>query len=232
MGVRIFETDPDAKPKPRRQFANDVAFQFRSGRMANNRPQSLADWRVTSGDPEVAKAIALLMGGTVDEWETSKEDFLEVLTDTNTVQVVIDGTKAINARMILWGRSGPIHECDGVEFLSPDEDRGTPCGCPPLLADRKAAARAGRGPQPNTTVSFRLAEDYDLGIGKFTSTSWDLVSVLHEIEDELERIGGEALCTLSLELVQFTTSAGKNVEYRKPVIKVLKSWNDAIAEER
>jgi hypothetical protein len=56
--------------------------------------------------------------------------------------------------------------------------------------------------------------------------------VLHEIEDELERIGGEALCTLSLELVQFTTSAGKNVEYRKPVIKVLKSWNDAIAEER
>lgn len=200
------------------------AFQFRSGRMANNRPQSLADWRVTTGDPEVAKAIGLLMGGSPNEWETSKDDSLEVLTNASSVSIVIDGPKAINARMILWGRSGPIHECDGVEFLSPDEDKGKPCGCPALLADRKAFARSGHGPQPNTTVIFRLAEDYDIGIGKFTSTSWDLVAVLDEVKSDLERIGGEALCTLSLELVQFTTSAGTNVEYRKPAIKVIEPF--------
>ncbi|MFD9280251.1 hypothetical protein ACFWD7_23600 [Streptomyces mirabilis] len=191
--------------------------------MVNNRPESLANWRVTTGDPEVAGAIAQLMGGTPEAWETAKDDCLEVLTTTSSVQIVVDGTKAINARMILWGRSGPPHECDGVEFLSPEKDKGTPCGCPRLLAERKVSARSGRGPQPNVTVSFRLAEDYDLGIGKFTSTSWDFASVLHEIENDLDRVGGEALCTLSLELVQFTTSSGQNVEYRKPVIKVLSS---------
>jgi hypothetical protein len=31
MAVRIFETDPHSKPKPRRQFADDYAFRFRSG---------------------------------------------------------------------------------------------------------------------------------------------------------------------------------------------------------
>jgi hypothetical protein len=202
-------------------MSDNSAFQFRSGRMANNRPQSLADWRVTTGDPDVAKAVAQLMGGTPQEWETSKDDFLEVLTTTDSVQVVIDGPKAIKALAILWGQSGPIHECNGVEFLSPDKDKGKPCGCPALLADRKAAARSGRGPQPNTTVSFRLAEDYHLGVGKFTSTSWDFVGALPEVQDALDAVGGEALCTLSLELLQFTTSTGQNVQYRKPVVKVL-----------
>ncbi|MEE1835774.1 recombination directionality factor [Streptomyces sp. SP17KL33] len=228
--LRIFETDPDAKPKPRPKYDNEVDFQFRSGRMVGNKPQSLAHWRVTAAEPEVADAIAQLMGGSPAEWDTSKDDALEVLTNTSRVQVVIDGPQAIKSTLILWGRNGPIHECDGAYSLL-DEDRGEPCGCPRLMADRKALARSGRGPAPNTTVRFRLAEDYDLGVGKFVSTSWNLVEVLHEVEDELSDIEGEALCELSLELVQFTNAAGQNVEYRKPVITVLKAWSDAIAEE-
>lgn len=231
MAVRIFETDPDSKPKPKRQFANDLAFRFRSGMTdEGGKPMSLSEWRVTTGDPEVADAVAQLYGGKAEEWETSKEDFLQVLTNASAVQVVIDGPKAIRSALILWGRQGPIHECDGVYFLSPEEDAGTPCGCPSLLAERKAQARSGRGPAPHTTVNFRLAEDYDLGVGSFSSTSWDLLTVLHEVENALEEIEGEALCELSLELVEYTTKQGRHVMYRKPVIKVLKSWSKAIAD--
>lgn len=236
MATRIFETDPDAKPKPRVSYSKaEVDFFLRSGMQVPNakgklEPTSLAEWRVTTGDPEIADAVSQLLGGVPQEWDTPKDDALQVLTTSAKVQVVLSGSGAIQDKLILWGRQGPVHECDGMYFLSPEEDAGTPCGCPSLLADRKAQARAGRGPAPHTTVSFRLAEDYDLGAGQFTSTSWDLLTTLHEVRNDLDRIDGEALCELSLELVEYDTKAGRHVEYRKPVITVIKSWSDAIAD--
>jgi hypothetical protein len=225
---RIYETDPGSKPKAR--FANDYVGRFRSGMTQNNRPVSLPEWRVTTGDPDTAEAIAELMGGRPEEWDTTGEDAMQVLTDRDSVEIVIDGSKAIRSRMILWGRQGPIHECDGVDFLSPEEDKGKPCGCPPLLVDRKAAAKSGRGPAPSVEVTFRLAEDTELGKFRFVSSSWELVKVLHEVEDALDRVGGPALCKLSLELVEFVTKDGKPVSYRKPVVRVIKAYADAIAD--
>lgn len=230
MAVRIFETDPDAKPKPRPSYANEEPdFRFRAGKMNGRSPQALEAWRVTTGDKEIAESIAQLMGGSVNEWQTSKDDFLEVLTGKDSVEVVIDGSKAIKSTLILWGMRGPIHECDGVMSLMA-EDYGQPCGCPPLLKERKQLAKSGRGPAPNTKVSFRLAEDYDLGVGQLVSTSWELVKVLHEIENDLDEIQGEALCELNLELVEYEHSTFGHVRYRKPVIKVIKPWSEAIAE--
>ncbi|WP_194292724.1 recombination directionality factor, partial [Streptomyces katsurahamanus] len=173
MALRIFETDPAAKPKPR-QFSEDFVGRFRSGRMVGNRPESLATWRVTTGDPAVADAVSKLMGGTSSEWETTGEDFNEIVTETDKILVVIDGSQGVKADMQLWGRSGLIHHCDGVEFLSPEEDKGEPCGCPPLMEDRKAQDKSGRGPKPHTNVVFRLADDYHLGKFRFQSTSWKL----------------------------------------------------------
>ncbi|MBO0654046.1 hypothetical protein J1792_15070 [Streptomyces triculaminicus] len=227
MSLRIFETDPESRPKPR--FSSDTVGRFRSGRMAGNRPESLSAWRVTTGDPEVADAVAKTYGGRPEEWETSAEDRLEVLTEADAMKIIIDGPQAIRSRMVLWGRQGPIHECDGVEFLSPEEDKGTPCGCPALLADRKAAAKTGRGPAPSVEVTFSLADQPDLGRFRFVSGSWELVKVLHEVENKLEAVGGPALCTLRLELVEFQTKSGIDVRYRKPVIDVHKAVQPAEA---
>ncbi|MFJ9671099.1 hypothetical protein ACIRP5_09975 [Streptomyces sp. NPDC101221] len=229
MALRIFETDPAAKPKPR-QFADDFVGRFRSGRMVGNRPESLGSWRITTGDPEVADKVSELYGGKPAEWETTGEDFNEVITETDKVLIVVDGPGALTADMKLWGRSGLIHHCDGVEFLSPDEDKGQPCGCPPLMEDRKAQAKSGRGPAPNTSLVFRLADDYHLGKFRFQSSSWKLAEVVHEIDAALSAHKGEVLAELSLELVEFTTKAGRDVSYRKPVVKVLKPWAEAIAD--
>lgn len=236
MAVRIFETDPDAKPKQRASFSKaDIDFFFRSGMQVEDdrgrkTPVSLAEWRVTAGDPAIADAIAQLYGGAPQEWDTAKDDALQVLTNASAIQIVLSGADAIRDKLVLWGRSGPVHECDGMYFLSPEEDMGKPCGCPELLADRKGAARNGRGPAPHTTVTFRLAEDYNLGLGSFTSTSWDLLTTLHEVRNDLDAVGGEALCELSLELVEYTTKKGREVSYRKPVIRVIKSWADALTD--
>ncbi|MFG3036848.1 hypothetical protein ACGF1Z_29760 [Streptomyces sp. NPDC048018] len=228
MALRIFETDPDAMPKG--SFSDDTVGRFHSGRSVNGIPEALSEWKVSTGDPEVAAAIAQLMGGTPEETDSTSENFIEILTDAKRVKVVLAGPDAITSDMKLWNGSVLIHHCDGVEFLSPDEDRGKACGCPALMEDRKAAAKTKRGPSPSITVNFRLAEDYELGLFRFQTGSWKLAETLHEIGNALDKVKGEALAELSIELVEYTTKKGRDVSYFKPVVKVLKSWSDAVAE--
>ncbi|MFD4141577.1 hypothetical protein [Streptomyces sp. NPDC058572] len=230
MAIRIFETDPDALPKG--TFSDDTVGRFHSGRSVNGIPEALSDWKVTTGDPDVAAAIAQLMGGQPEETDSTSENFIEILTGTNRVKVVLSGASAVSSDMKLWNGNVLIHHCDGVEFLSPETDKGIACGCPPLMDDRKANAKTKRGPSPSISVLFRLAEDYDLGLFRFQTSSWKLAEVLHEIENALDKVGGEALAELSIELVEYTTKKGRDVSYFKPVIKVMKSWNDAVAEPK
>lgn len=227
---RIWDTDPDAKPKSRGSFADDIVGRFRSGRLVGKLPESLSNWRVTTGDPEVADRIAALFGGAPTGWETEKEDNLEVLTDAPSVRIVIDSSSAIDASMKLFGSNGLIHHCDGVDFLSPEEDKGTPCGCPASLQDRKDKAKSGRGPKPSIDLTFRLADAPDLGIFRFNSGSWELVKVLHEVIEAVDVAGGADAdgkggspveASLAIEHVAYTTKAGRDVAFNKPVIKVL-----------
>lgn len=215
---RLWDTDPDAAPK-KRQFSDDFVGRFRSGRLVGKQPESLSAWRVTTGDPTVADGIARLMGGEPEEWDTDKEDNIEILTDAQSVEIIIESSDKIDASMKLFGLQGLAHHCDGVEFLSPEEDKGEPCGCPPLLQDRKDKARAGRGPKPSIDVVFRLAEAPDLGIFRFNSGSWELVKVLHEVIADVDAYDGPVRATLAIEHVSYT-KAGRDVAYNKPVIKV------------
>ena len=46
-----------------RGVENDVVGRFRSGHQINKRPAALSEWRVTTGDPEVAEKIHDILGG-------------------------------------------------------------------------------------------------------------------------------------------------------------------------
>ncbi|MFJ9694917.1 hypothetical protein [Kitasatospora sp. NPDC101183] len=224
-GLRIYETDPDAKPRPR-SFADDIVGRFRAGRMTGRQPESLSEWRVTTGDPTVADRIAEMLGGEPAAWETEAEDNTEILTSTPSVDIVIDGASSVQSDMRLYGQFGgePIHWCDGVEFLD-DDNKGQPCGCPELLVDRKALAKSGRGPKPNISLVFKLEEAPELGHFRFRTGSWDLAKVLHEVLEALDEVGGPARARLSIEEVNFTIKngpkKGTNVSYNKPVVKIL-----------
>ncbi|GGX26755.1 recombination directionality factor [Streptomyces chryseus] len=234
----IWETDPDAKPKPRTtSFADDIVGRFRSGRLVGKTPESLNEWRVTTGDPAVAAVIERLMGGTAEEWDTDKEDNLQILTDSKSVEVIIDSSDAIDASMKKFGFQGLEHHCDGVKYLSDDDPTlvGEPCGCPPLLEDRKAAAKSGKGPKPSVDVVFKLAAHPELGYFRFNSGGWSLVKVLHEVIEDIDTVGGRVeetpftkgspgkpvRASLTIEHVAYTTKAGRDVAYNMPVIKAL-----------
>ncbi|OKI19284.1 hypothetical protein [Streptomyces sp. CB03911] len=237
MALRIFETDPDAKPKQRVSFADDFVGRFRSGRMVGTgrqaRPESLNEWRVTTGDPVVAAKVAELFGGTPGSWDTDSEDSTEILTEAPSVPVIIDSADALTSDMRLYGAMGgePIHWCDGMYFLDEDQ-KGQPCGCPELLVDRKALAKSGRGPKPAIVLVFRLADAPDLGKFRFRTGSWDLAKVEHEVKNALDEVGAPARSRLTLEPVEFIAKngpmKGKTVSYTKPVIKVLGAYEPAV----
>lgn len=235
-GLRIFETDPDAKPAPKPEATayEPPAFQLRTGMQVKGKPKTLRNWRVVTDNPDTAGAIAELYGGTADEFDPTKEQNWHVLTDSDTIEVVIDGSDAIEDKLIMWGPGGPMHECDGMYSLLPD-DKGEPCGCPQTMAERKELARKRppRGPAPNIIVNFTLAgAGEDLGKGMARLTAWTLAEVIHEVKDKLDAVGEPALCALRLELVEYDSDKYGRVSYTKPVIDVLGAYNDAVAEER
>jgi hypothetical protein len=156
-----------------------------------------------------------------------------VLTETNSIEVVIDGSKAVEDKLVQWGGpGGPMHECDGEYSLLP-EDKGAPCGCPTTLKERKQRASNNRGPKPSINIDFRLAGvGEDLGKGKLIATAWSLAEVIHEIKNALDAVDGPALCRLEIVHVEYTSKVHGLVSYYWPNVVVLGSYNEAIAEER
>ncbi|MGW6949016.1 recombination directionality factor [Streptomyces xanthophaeus] len=233
---RIWDTDPDAAPKERSSFSDDTVGRFRSGRLVlvngKETPESLNEWRVTTGDPVVAGRIAELMGGTPESWETDKEDNLQVLTASPSVFIVIepDGVDA-SFKQFVPG-AGLTHHCDGYEFLSPDEDKGKPCKCPSLMAERKFEAQKQRGPKPSIDITFRMLDAPELGIWRFNSGSWSLVNELPKLFTELDKYSGQRIrASLTIKNVSYVPSkgprAGQTVSYNVPDIKIYGAFEEA-----
>jgi len=222
-GLKIFGTNPDDQPKPRQSFKDDIVGRFRSGHQISGRPASLSEWRVTTGDPDVAAKVHDLLGGDEPQkWATQKEDNLEVFTASKEVEIILEGPKALRQRMQLWSRSNKlVIDSDGETLAdgAPDPDAEL------SFAERKKKYDDGVGPGPSITVYFRLADEPDLGIFMFQTGSWSLARELagNDIAGQLEAIGGKATATLRLEEVEFVAKtgpqAGKTVRYTKSAIE-------------
>ncbi|MFC9620254.1 hypothetical protein ACFTXM_09720 [Streptomyces sp. NPDC056930] len=233
MDKSIFH-DPEREEREAKFARPEYAFQFRTGMQnAKRKPVSLGKWRVLAAGEDTAKGIAELMGGEPALKFPEKEHDFEILTGADSVEMVLSGADAIEDKFMQWGPNGlPIHECDGILSLMP-EDRGEKCGCTGTLKERKAKARAGKGAGPNIVVTFRLAGlGYELGVGRWIATAWQFAETVHELKDALDDVDGEALVRVEIVQEEFTTDDGELVKYKKPVMTVLGSYNDAIAEDR
>ena len=81
-------------------------------------------------------------------------------------------------------------------------------------------------PEPSTRLSFRLADAYGLGGFRLSSASWDLAGSVPALKTALSGIGGDALCELAAETVEFTTRDGAALSYCRPSIKVIGPWHN------
>lgn len=222
MALRIFDVDPDSQRRPRN---DDIVGRFRSGQQLNNRPLALQEWRVTTGDPDVADRIADLYGGTPAQWDTKSAETLEVLTEAAEVEVIIDGPRAVKSEMVLWGRNGKIRSCDGVKQAADDAGACADCVCPSTVKERKEAAKKGTGCEPSIVLFFRLLDDPDLGKFRFTTGSWNFAADVGDIEDALSAIEGPATARFGLEVISWTDKATQSQRsFTKPYVKDIKAY--------
>lgn len=192
------------------RFADDVVGRFRSGHTLSGRPAALSEWRITTGDPEVADKVFEVFGGQEpQDWETKGEDTIEVFTATEEVEVIIADASKLRQRMVLWSRAGKlVIDSDGESELS-EESRATP-----------------RSPEPLIELTFDLAVALDLGRFGLRSNSWSMASDIPRdgTAEAMEAIEGPILATLALEKVSFIAKngprAGQAVEYTKPRLRV------------
>ncbi|MFD8318904.1 recombination directionality factor [Kitasatospora purpeofusca] len=232
----IFAGDPEHAAKvaeKNERFADDVVGKFRNYRAVpgGGFPDKVLKWDVTCAVPSDAQAVYELLGGQPPvERETEAEDALLVATDTNSVPIIISGPDAIRFDMKHWINGKLAHHCNGVTFLSPDEDKGVACGCPKTIAERKERAKNERGPKPDIRLTFRLADDPTLGLFEYKTSGWTLLDDLHSIFKGLDAVGGAALAQLNNEHVEYTTKAGREVSYTKLQVKILKAYEDAITD--
>ncbi|MFC8291111.1 hypothetical protein ACFUJ0_00680 [Streptomyces sp. NPDC057242] len=211
---------PHHSPSRDQKLDDAPVGRFHVARQRGGRPIAVSAWRITTGDHAVADAVGGLYGGVPQVLEAGDEHGVEILTRRDHIPVVLGGRGAVSLRMVMRGTGETFHVCDGTRFLEPAGARGSLCGCPASVADRKVAAQEGRGPTPEVRIDFRLADLPGLGVFSLVSTSWELAAELPALSGALDTAVAPAVGVLRYELVEFTTRSGIAVSYRRPVVEV------------
>ncbi|MFD8415657.1 hypothetical protein ACFV2Q_28535 [Streptomyces sp. NPDC059650] len=210
----------DTRADRSRVSASDPVGRFHVARQRGGKPIAVQAWRVTTENPAVADAVGGLYGGVPRMLDAGDEHVVEILTRRDHIPVLLDGRGAISLRMVMRGAGETFHVCDGTRLLEPVGARGSLCGCPASLADRKAAAQAGRGPTPEVRIGFRLADLPGLGAFDLVSTSWELAAELPALAAALDTAAVPVVGVLRYALVEFTTRSGIAASYRRPVVEI------------
>ncbi len=221
-GLNIFGPTGAFTARPLSELPTlDVVGRFRAGHVLQGKPVSLDHWRITTGDPDVAKFVFEEFGGDEpQEYETKGEDNIEVFSASAEIEIVIQGADAIRQRMIHRGADGKVVIDSDGEFYAdgtPDPDAEL------TFAERKKKGNDNLGPKPQIDVFFRLAENPELGLFQYRSSSWglayDLAAGQHADRLATDFDGQPVKATLKLEPVSFVAKtgprAGKTVSYTK-----------------
>lgn len=186
-------------------------------------------WRLLAASQDVADSVVSALGTVAQPGPESGTKSFEVVVERDVLNVVVEHPNRLTAQMKLWNSRGLAHHCDGRVFLSPASGVGRSCGCPADIAERRERARLGLGPQPVTTLFFRLAAGPGIGVFQFRSSSWRFFEEAEAIHAQLVTIGRPALCDLTVVSVEFTSRTDRRVSYDRPTVKALGPWDPRTA---
>ena len=190
--------------------------RFRYGSVFNGRPRVLGTWLVTSSDARVVGQVAELLGGTPPGSHDGGQT-LYVITGATEVDVLLTGPEALD---VGWHRQ-PGHVCDGA--VQHDQRGSPPCACPSNLADRKTAARAGRGCHPRARVCFRLLQALRWGRSPFSFSSGNraFAEQASRALAALRRDPRPTCARLSLQRTPHRLRSGTTIAYTRPALTLL-----------
>jgi len=184
--------------------------RIRAGRKGDKgQPQKLATWRFTSPQQGVIAEAAGRWGGTVGPWESPNGPQYEVITDTDTISVVIPTAQSISQFYEAWAGGGCTRRCDGETELLTDQ----PCLCDPDPAERLC--------KPKTRFNVMLPDLSDLGQWRLESSSWYGATELAGISDLLALANAQYIrANLRLEQRQVKRPGQPTKRFAVPVVEM------------
>ena len=123
-------------------------------------PRKLSTWRLTSPQANVIEQAASLWGGQIQPWDGPNGAEWEVVTNTNTLTVIIPSGQSISQHYETWTAAGCTARCDGVTELLTD----TPCHCDPDPELREC--------KPTTRFNVLLPDLSDIGQWRLDTRGW------------------------------------------------------------
>lgn len=126
------------------------------------RPDKLQTFRLTSPNRDAINAAAGLYGGRPEEWSSPAGPAWEVVTGSDTLDVVLPPGDVLSQWYELWSGGGAKRRCDGIT----EQLTGRPCLCPADPNDRAEAAKGERPTacRPITRLRVILPGLPDLGV--------------------------------------------------------------------
>lgn len=230
------EDKPAEETKEKRSFGDHDGL-ISMGMQVNGSVKVLDGWRFATGNLEIANDLSEMFNAPVIDTESPKEEHLDVRTDATVIPVIVESIYADRKQFV---NNKLKHHCNGKTFLSGEDLRGnakkdTPCGCPTTLAEAKALAKEDEGPKPAMEIKVRLARDPELGVFLWKSGSWGLATELYKHQWTLANTEGPQLFEIEMEKISWLVKDGKDKGKTRnatmPILRHVKSMNDAIADD-
>lgn len=194
---------------------------------AKGAPTKLETFRLTSKSKEAIDAAAEVYGGTVGTWSGPDGQEYELITETNTLDVVVPPGNALSQWYEMWSGAGCQRRCDGqTETLS-----GSPCKCPTDQAQRTELSGRGQACRPTTRLSVILPQVRTVGIWRLETHGYHAATELAGVAELLERVSANDRylpATLRLE-PRSSKKGGKTSRFVVPVLEVGATVQEAIA---
>ena len=130
-------------------------------------PTKIETWRLTSGNRAALQVAADTYGGTVEEWtDGPSEGFYELLTESNTLQVLIPRDLRTLSQWYEWWQGGTCERrCDGVI----EQNSQMPCLC---------KAEGTMECRPRTRLNIMLPDIPGLGVWRLETDGWNAATSL------------------------------------------------------
>lgn len=149
-------------------------------------PQRLSTFRLTSPDRARLEAAAELYGGTVQEWEERRGEYV-LDTTTNELPVVVTPGGALSQWWETWSGGECKRRCDGERETLGD----TGCKCPADYTERRELAAQGKACKPTTRLNVILRDVPGVGYWRFESHGFyaavELAGALEVLEEATRR---------------------------------------------
>ncbi|WP_369265128.1 hypothetical protein [Streptomyces sp. R35] len=175
---------------------DEVVGVFSYGRVVGRLAEALGTWCVTTASVEVANEVVRLLGGVPQPWNLGGRECLKVVSDTQSVRIVIAG-----ARSITFQGAG----CHGLLGMEAE----------------RARAMSGMGFGPDVVITFSLATRLSLGLFRFQARSWNFLASAVAVEASLPSTGVMVECELALKRTALKGERGVRTLYWAPCMRVI-----------